>query len=148
VKIPKTGPTFWLILLIVCLSTIGSLRHPWISYRQCLADPARYRGRVIEGFREPIIGPLAAGGFTLLQKGEKPVFVHTDAACLRTGEYVGLRAVLLEDGSLRAVAVVMAERRREKMALSLIPAVLGIILLLARFRFKPRGMTFERRRRA
>jgi hypothetical protein len=148
VKTRKPAPAFPLILLLAGLSATGALRHPWISYRECVRDPGRYRGRVIEGFREAEIGHVTPDGFDLLQKGEKPVFVHTDATGLKTGEYVALKAVLLDDGSLRAVRVVMAEGRREKMVLSLIPAVLGIVLLLARFRFEPRGMIFERRRRA
>jgi hypothetical protein len=124
------------------------MRHPWISYRECVKDPARYRGRVIEAFREPMIGPVSADGFTLLQRGEKPVFVHADTTGLKSGEYTGLRAVLLEDGTLKAEIAVTAYRRREKMIFSLIPAVLIVLLFGARFRFNFRSLIFERRNRA
>jgi hypothetical protein len=63
-------------------------------------------------------------------------------------EYTGLRAVLLEDGTLKAEIAVTAYRRREKMIFSLIPAVLIVLLFGARFRFNFRSLIFERRNRA
>jgi hypothetical protein len=147
-KAVRFGSTPWLALLVASLCVYGALRHPWISYRECRRDPARCEGRVIEGFREAMIGPVSADGFTLLQRGDEPVFVHADTAGLKSGEYVSLKAVLLADGSLRAVRAVMAERRREKMALSLVPAVFGVVLFMVRFRFDFRSRMFKRRRRA
>lgn len=137
----------WLILL-AGLSVYGRFHHPWTSYRECARDPGRCRGRVIESFREPMIGPIGPDGFTLLQRGEKPVFVHADTAGLKSGEYVGLRAVLLEDGSLEAMQFVVARGRREKMIISLIPAALIVFLFLMRFPFDFRRLIFERRNRA
>lgn len=144
----RIGTTPIWLLLLAGLSAYGAFRHPWISYRECVRDPGRCRGRVIEAFREPKIGEITADGFTLLQRGEKPVFVHADTTGLKTGEYTGLKAVLLEDGTLRADIAVTAYKRREKMYFSLIPASIIVALFLIRFRFDFREWTFRRRIRA
>ncbi len=144
----RFGSTRYWILLLAGLSVYGRLHHPWISYRECVRDPGRCRGRVIESFREPMIGPIGPDGFTLLQRGEKPVFVHADTTGLKSGEYTGLKAVLREDGSLEAARIVVARGRREKMIISLIPAALIVLLFLIRFRFDFRDRTFYRRIRA
>ncbi|MDM7924464.1 MAG: hypothetical protein QUS35_00420 [bacterium] len=144
----RIGTTPIWLLLIAGLSAYGAFRHPWISYRECVKDPGLCRGRVIESFREPMIGTISSDGFILLQRGETPVFVHADTTGLKSGEYTGLKAVLREDGSLEAVRLVVARGRREKMIISLIPAALIVLLFLIRFRFDFREWMFYRRNRA
>ena len=128
-------------LILGLLSAYGARHHPWISYADCLADPAAYDGRLVEEFREPLIGAIHADGFELRQRGERPVFVRADTVGLKTGEYVALKAVYHREGYLTAVVAKVASGRREKMALSLVPALLVIILFFRQFGFK--WKTFE-----
>ena len=136
-----------LVLLLFIGLGIGLLcwtsafRHPWISFADCIANPDKYDDRLVEEFREPLIGAIHADGFELRQRGERPVFVRADTVGLKTGEYVALKAVYHREGYLTAVVAKVASGRREKMALSLVPALLIIILFFRQFCFK--WKTFE-----
>jgi hypothetical protein len=132
-------------LILGLLSAYGALHHPWTAYADCLADPVACDGRVIEEFRESTIGAIRADGFELLQRGERPVFVRADTAGLKTGEYIALKAVYHKEGVLTATRTAVAYRRREKMAFSLVPAVLVIFLFFRRFRFDRSGWEFRAR---
>jgi hypothetical protein len=134
---------FLIGLGIGLLCATSAFHHPWISYSDCVADPAAYDGRVVEGFREPVIGAVRAGGFELRQRGMSPVFVRADTAGLKTGEYVALKAVFHRDGGLTAIVAKVASGRREKMAVSLFPAFGILILFFRRFRFGWKTFEFE-----
>ncbi len=136
---------FLLCLLLGLLSGYGALRHPWLSYRDCASDPVRHDGRLVEEFHEPVIGAIRKDGFELLQRGEAPVFVFADTAGLVSGEFVSLKAVFRGDGSLIATVALVASRRREKMILSLFPAVLILALFCKTFRFNLKRFEIESR---
>jgi hypothetical protein len=122
-------------LILGLLSAYGAHHHPWISYADCLADPAACDGRLVEEFRESMIGAIHADGFELLQRGERPVFVKADTADLKMGEFIALKAVYHREGPLTATKMKVAYGRREKMAVSLVPAALVIFLFFRQFRF-------------
>jgi hypothetical protein len=134
-----------LCLILVLLSGYGAFHHPWLSYRECVSDPVRYDGRLVEEFHEPVIGAIRKDGFELLQRGEAPVFVWADTAGLASGEFVSLKAVFHKDGPMAATVAVVASRRKEKMILSLFPAVLIIVLFFRNFRFNTKRLEFESR---
>jgi hypothetical protein len=135
-------------ICLVGLSVRSGLFHPWISYRQCLADPERYDGRLVESFHEPKIGKIRADGFVLQQRDEDPVFVKADTAGLKSGEFIAFKAVFHKGRPLAAAGLRVADRRREKMAFSLVPAVAAVVLFLRLFRFNPSAFEFETKRRA
>jgi len=132
-------------LVLILLAAYGAFHHPWISYADCIADPAACDGLVVEEFHEPRIGEIRPDGFELLQRGEAPVFVAADTSGLVSGEFVGLKAVFHREGTLTAKVVKVASRRREKMAVSLIPPVLVLFLFFRNFRFNAKRLEFGMR---
>jgi hypothetical protein len=139
----RLGLLAGLLFVFFMLGSYGARHHPWLSYGECLANPGACDGRLVAGFREPMVGAIRSDGFELMQRGFRPVFVKTDTAGLKKGEFISLRAVFHKQGYLTATVAKIASRRREKMGLSLIPAVLGCVLFFRRFRFRPRRMEFE-----
>jgi hypothetical protein len=139
----RTAAIAGLGLGMVLLCLYGGLRHPWISYTECRQDPEKYDGLVVENFREPKIGAIRTNGFELLQHGERPVFVEADTAGLKSGEYVALKAVYHGEGRLTATTVRVVSRRREKMAVSLVPAVMIVFLFFRHFRFNVQRRIIE-----
>jgi hypothetical protein len=137
-----------LCLVLALLSGYGALHHPWLSYSECISEPGRYDGRLVEEFHEPLIGAIRKDGFELLQRGEAPVFVSADTTGLVSGEFVSLKAVFHKDGPMAATVAVVASRRKEKMILSLFPAVLILALFFINFRFNPKRFEFEPRSHA
>jgi hypothetical protein len=137
-----------LCIVLGLLSGYSAFHHPWLSYRDCVSDPVRHDGRLVGEFHEPLIGEIRRDGFELLQRGEAPVFVFADTTGLISGEFVSLKAVFHKDGSLTATVAVVASRRREKMILSLFPAVLILLLFFKYFRFIPKRFEFEPRSHA
>jgi hypothetical protein len=126
-----------LLAVAAGLCAYGRWSKPWLSYAECLENPARCEGRVVGLFREPVIGELRAGGFMLRQRDLPPVFVAADTAGLRPGEFVALAAVFRDGGArLEAVEIRIAWLRREKMAVSLLPVPLVAFLFLRAFRWK------------
>jgi hypothetical protein len=141
----KTAKFLILIMMLsigfLCL--YGGLHHPWISYVECRNNPGKYDGRIVVGFNEPTIGKIGPDGFELLQRGEKPVFVKTDTAGLRSDEYVALKAVFHKEGYLTARTIRIASHRREKMVVSLIPVVMIVFLFCRHFRFNTQKSKIE-----
>jgi hypothetical protein len=137
-----------LCLVLGLLSGYSAFHHPWLSYRDCVSDPVRYDGRLVEEFHEPVIGVLRKDGFELLQRGEYPIFVSADTAGLVSGEFVSLKAVFHRDGPMVATVALIASRRKEKMALSLLPAALILALFCKIFRFNLKRFEFEPRSHA
>jgi len=140
-------------LLILTMTAAGlcvrsALRHPWTSLNQCLDQPERYDGHEVTQFREPVIGKLFADGFELLQKDGPPVRVYCDTTGLIRGEFVGIRATFHRQGYLDQTYLQIATLRREKMVISVLPAVLVVGLFMCRFRWNRRKFQIEPRDRA
>jgi hypothetical protein len=125
------------------LCVYGALRHPWLSFRECAKHPQKCIGREVQSFQEPRIGQVTANGFVLTQRDAKSVFVVTDTAGLKPGEFVGLKAVFHGPDTLVAKALHVASRRREKMAFSLLPAAAVVALFLRHFRVNRKTREIE-----
>lgn len=137
-----------IVIVMIGLSLYGRFHNPWLGLEECLKDPQRYDGRIVNEFREPRIQSIVAGGFILAQRDGPSIRVVGSMTGLKIGEYVGLNAVFHKEGYLEAVAFRMARNRREKMALSLIPAVLVLVLLAVDFRIQRHPPAITRRNHA
>ena len=141
----RAGLLLLLGLILCLLSAYGAHHHPWIAYSDCIADPAAFDGRLVEEFREPMIGAIRPDGFELLQRGETPVFVAADTSGLVSGEFAALKAVYHKEGTLTATVVQVASFRREKMVVSLFPAILVLFFFFRNFRFDAERFEFGMR---
>ncbi len=139
---------FLLLLGIFSLSYFTVHHHPWISVADCLEDPEKYDGAVVTSYHEPTIGKIYSDGFDLLQKHHPSIRVYADTTGLIEGEYVGLKAVFQKEGYLKAVELVVARKRREKIWISILPVILIGILLLKYFRLNIKPVQIELKKHA
>jgi hypothetical protein len=137
-----------LVILIAGLCVYAKFNHPWISLNECLSNPERFDGATVYQFREPRVGKIERDGFWLLQRQGPTVFVKSDTAGLKENSYLGMVAVFHKTGTLDAVRIQLAPKRREKMAVSLLPAVVICFLLIRAFRFDRNRMEFRPRKHA
>ena len=137
-----------LLVIMMGLSYYGKFHHPWLDLKTCLENPTEYHGRLVTSFDESSIGSIHSDGFLLLQKNGPSYKVLADTAGLKTGEFVGLTAVFHQEGYLRAVSLHVAQKRRMKMWISVIPALLVGILLIRSFKINWRNKTIEVRKNA
>jgi len=140
-----------IIIIFLAIAGLGYYNYrtnPWISVSDCLDDPESYDGAVVTRFREPMIKSICGNGFVLSQKQGPEIKVVMDTTGLRTGEFVGLRAVFHREGYLEAVKFHMSERRRYKIWLSVPPVLLVMLLCLRYFRFNSRTGYIELRKNA
>jgi len=126
----------FLTFLLFGLCVYGRYFHPWISLSDCLNDPEKYDGQVVSSFDEPVIGKIHADGFELIHKAGPPLYVYADTSGLKTGEFVALTARFHKEGHLTAIRAAVAYRRREKMAVSVIPVIFVGILFFRHFRIR------------
>lgn len=139
---------FWIFILFLSMTALSLnsvFRHPWTSLNECLKRPERYDGREVNQFREPVIGEIFPDGFTLLQKQGPSIRVVCDTAGLIRGEYVGIKAVFHKQGYLDRAVLQVAQKRREKMGISIIPVLIVTGLLCYHFRWNARKRWFEKR---
>jgi hypothetical protein len=137
-----------LSVLLIGICLVAKFNHPWISLNECMSDPERYDGKRVWQFREPRVGKIESEGFWLLQRQGVTVFVKCDTSGLKDNSYLGMVAVFHKPGMLEAERIQLAPKRREKMAVSLIPAVAVCLLLIRSFRFDRKRMVIRPRNHA
>jgi len=124
---------FLLLLGLISLSYFSVYHHPWISVSDCLKYPENYDGAIVTSYYEPTIGKIYPDGFKLLQKNNPAIRVYSDTTGLIQGEYIGLKAIFQKEGYLKAVELIVAKKRREKIWISVLPVILIVFLLLKYF---------------
>jgi|WetSurMetagenome_2_1015567.scaffolds.fasta_scaffold729841_1 hypothetical protein len=124
---------FGLTVLLVGLCLFAKFNHPWISLNECLSNPERYDGKRVWQFREPRVGKIEKDGFWLIQRQGPTVFVNCDTTGLKENSYLGMVAVFRKPDMLEAERIQLSPKRREKMATSLVPALIIVILLIRAF---------------
>jgi hypothetical protein len=139
---------FLLLSGLAFLSYFSIHIHPWISVADCLENPTKYDKVVVTSYYEPTIGKLHPDGFDLLQKRNPSIRVYSDTAGLSEGEYIGLKAVFHKEGYLKAIDLVVAKKRREKIWISILPTILIGMLLVKYFRFDPKRFQIELKKHA
>ena len=138
----------WIWFGILLVATLGlcyksAFHHPWLSLNECLEEPEKYDGRQVTQMQEPTIGPVFGDGFLLRQKRGPSIRVTCDTSGLVQGEFIGITAVFHKEGYLDRARFQVAYGRREKIAVSTVPALLIVGLFLWNFRFdrKKGGLT-------
>jgi hypothetical protein len=122
--------------------------HPWLSLNECLADPSAHDGLRVTQFREPKIGMVFGDGFLLTQKKGESIRVFCDTTGLVGGEFVGITAVFRKGGYLDGAVTQVASLRREKIAVSIVPAVVVCLLFMSQFRWNAKKGLLEPKKHA
>jgi len=115
---------------ILVLALFGAWAHhtnPYATLPEILAAPDTFDGRHVEGFGEATVSRAVPGGFVLVSKGVE-LHVLADAPVAAPGTYVAVAGTFRAPNRLEARAVHFARGRRIKMAVSLLP--LGVLLVL------------------
>jgi len=120
-------------ILLIALSVVTVYHHPWISLNDCYENPEKYDGKLVTHFREPVIAEILDDGFILKQYQGPSIKVFAETTNLKTGEFVGLKAIFHKEGYLEAVSCRIAKNRRYKIWLSVIPVVLVAFFLFQSF---------------
>ena len=132
-----------LLTATVVLCALSAYRHPWTWLNECLERPDRYDGHQVDQFREPVIGYIHADGFDLLQKNGPSIRVYCDTSGLVQGEFVGIKAVFHKEGYLDRAILQVASKRRGKIVISVLPAILSVGLFFRTFRWSIKKFRLE-----
>ena len=110
----------------------------------CLNDPLRYEGQEIGVGTEATVVEILPDGFLLREMGQT-IRVEGDPQNASPGDLVRLRAVFHRQGYLELRHLYVAKGRRLKIALSIVPALLVLFLVLRAYRFDWKRMLFTER---
>lgn len=133
-----------LTFLLAILIWYGHTFYPAVTLQMCLANPELHDGSTIVVGNEATIQEIYDDGFLIEQMGKK-VRVISSEQNVRLGEFVILKAVFHKPNLLEALEVRIAKKRRAKIWLSVIPALLVVAYFMKRFRFNVRQFYFEER---
>ncbi|MGQ9560087.1 MAG: hypothetical protein ACUVWA_06210 [Candidatus Oleimicrobiaceae bacterium] len=132
-------------MLLVALTYYGYRAFPEIRLADCLHDPARYDGALITVGTEATVERVLPDGFLVRQMG-RVVRVIGDAGNARPGDFVRFRARFHREGHLTLEQLYVAKRRRAKVAVSILPALLVVALVIKTYRFDPHRLCFVERK--
>ena len=137
---------FVILLLFVQAGLIwyGRVYNPAITLQQCLADPERYDSARIEVATEAVITAISDDGFMLRQMG-KEIKVVGHSPDLRAGEFVSLTGIYHKEGWIESDKIHVAKKRRVKIAASLLPVLVVLVLFGKKFTFNLRRFEFTPR---
>jgi hypothetical protein len=133
---PSKRILFVILLLSgqVGLIWYGKAYNPAITLQQCLAAPERYDSARIEVATEAVIAAISDDGFILRQMG-KEIKVIGHGPDLRAGEFVSLTGIFHKEGWIEADKIHVAKKRRAKIAASLLPIIVVLVLFVKKFTF-------------
>ncbi|MBC7187997.1 MAG: hypothetical protein H5U38_13265 [Calditrichaeota bacterium] len=134
-----------LLCLLAVLSYYGYRAYPEVRLIDCLRDPERFDGVSITVGNEAKVWQIVEDGFVVRQMG-RLVRVQGDPGTARVGDFVRFQAQFHRDGHLTLQRLYVAKRRRAKVAISLLPALLVAVLVVRSYRFDRRRLCFVERR--
>jgi hypothetical protein len=134
-----------LLCLLATLTYYGYRAYPEVRLVDCLRDPERFDGVSITVGTEATVGQILEDGFVVRQMG-RLVRVQGDPGDARVGDFVRLQAQFHKDGHLTLQRLYVAKKRRAKLAISLLPALLVAVLVVRSYRFDRKRLCFVERR--
>lgn len=135
---------FLYLALLGALIFYGKQFHPNVTLKMCLEQPERYDETVIEVGNEAMVEHVYADSFTIRYLDHTVVVrgIHPD---VKAGEFVLLRARFHKEGWLTPLEIRIAEQRRYKIWVSVLPVLLIGFYFFRKFRFNPKTFFFEER---
>ncbi len=132
------------VMVLVALIFYGEFYHPDVTLKMCLENPQRYDLTLIEVGNEAVVQQVYADSFTISYL-DFNVLVRGTHPKLKRGEFVLLRARFHKEGWLQPLAIRVAEQRRFKIWISVLPVLLILIYFFRTFRFNFHTFLFEER---
>ncbi len=132
------------LLVLGGLIAYGACTNPLITLSMCLDDPQRWDGTMIVVGNESVVRAVEENSFTISYLG-KLVRVKGRLPAEAVGQFIIFRARFTAPDRLEAVEIHVANGRRAKIVLSLLPTIGIGIWFMRRFRFNLRSMMFEAR---
>ncbi|MCI0698421.1 hypothetical protein L0337_41290 [candidate division KSB1 bacterium] len=130
------------LLLLLCAWANYSCPYPDLA--EILGNPQKFAGQRVAVFIEARIAERTEDGFILAQRGHRlRVLANVKEAPL--GEFVAVQGVFQPPNHLRAETIRLAQGRRWKIAISVIPVLLLAVLLPMALRFDRRNGTLTLR---
>jgi hypothetical protein len=138
---PRIAVVGLLSVLLGGLTYYGYRAYPEITLADCLKDAERHDGAMITVGTEATVAQLLPDGFVVRQMGRLLRVVGNPAAA-RVGDFVRLRAQFHKEGYLTLERLYVAKKRRVKVAISLLPAILIVAMVAHTYRFDRRRLCF------
>ncbi len=122
------------LALLAALGAWANYSCPYPDLAEMLAGPQKFAGQRVAVFVESKIAERTEEGFVLAQRGHR-LRVQADVKEAPVGEFVAVQGVFQPPDYLQAEAVHLAQGRRWKMAVSVIPVLLLAVLLPMALRY-------------
>jgi hypothetical protein len=128
-------------ILLALLGFYAYYSRPYPDLAKILAQPERYAGNRVAVFIEARVEEQTPEGFVLIQRGQC-LQVHAEIKNAPLNEFVAVAGIFQPPNHLYADSVHLAQNRRWKMAVSVIPVLALIFLLPMALRFDRQTRTF------
>ena len=122
----------------------GRYYNPTLTLKQCLEQPDKYDGAYLELANEMTVQAIYPDSFIVHQAGQLIKVVGHDPN-IQVNNFIALKAIFHKGGWLQLEGVRVAEQRRVKIWISVLPVLLVLYLFFRQFRFNISGFYFERR---
>ncbi|MGH7455427.1 MAG: hypothetical protein ACRENG_29000 [bacterium] len=132
------------LVLLVLLCAWANHSCPYPDLAEILGNPQKFAGQRVAVFIEAKIVERTEDGFILAQRGHH-LRVLTNIKEAPPGEFVAVQGVFQPPAHLQAETIRLAQGRRWKMAVSVIPVLLLAVLLPLALRFNRRNGTLTLR---
>jgi hypothetical protein len=132
------------LALLFLLCAWANYSCPYPDLAEMLGNPQKFAGQQVAVFIEARIVERTADGFILAQRGHR-LRVLADVKEAARGEFVAVQGVFQPPDRLQAEAIRLAQGRRWKIAVSVIPVLLLAVLLPMALRFDRRNGTLALR---
>lgn len=132
------------LVILAGLMYYGRFYNPTLTLNDCLQQPEKYDGAYLELANELTVRAVYPDSFLIHQAGHI-VKVVGHAPAIGVNDFIALKAVFHKAGWLELVGVRVAEQRRAKIWISVLPVLLVLYLFFRQFRFNVAGFYFERR---
>jgi hypothetical protein len=123
---------------LVALGICAERTRPYPSLAEILASPEKYDGALIGLTIECKVEEVRAGGFILRQMGAR-MFVRTPEEDVRSGQDVAVEGIYHAPGTVVVTRMRVARERRLKMAISVVPVIVVVVLGWRSVGFERRG---------
>ncbi len=128
------------LALMVGLIWYGAEKNPAVTLRMCLNAPETHDGARIDVGSETTIVSLSDSSFVIQQQDDNVQVVGPPDSNASINDFVTLVGRFSKPDTLILESMRVAEKRRYKIGLSVIPALGILIFFFTRFKFSKHGL--------
>lgn len=117
------------VLCLLGLGIAAELTRPYPTLLEVLADPQRFDNRRLALIVECHVAGVTPSGF-ILQQMDSKILVRSDEKEVHVGDDLVIEGIFHAPARLDVLRMRIASRRRMKMVISVVPALLVIVLVI------------------